>query len=232
MEVFIRLLFGHFLADFTFQTNFIAEWKRRSFMGLLVHVLLHPISYIVLCWPFLNQTWFSIGGMNFNGWVGISIAGFLHFVEDWFRVKQINQGWEDSTVFYIWDQAVHLAVLWFISPHSTQAVQNTWPYVGLLFVIVTHFSTVTIWFIEKDIFGRDYPETEEKYISILYRLIVWLCFFLPHPWWIFVLIFVVTMFCRHVVTRQVDFSSTSVTLGNSIAFLCGFICRFGLNVHF
>jgi energy-coupling factor transporter transmembrane protein EcfT len=101
-----------------------------------------------------------------------------------------------------------------------------------MFVVVTHFATVTVWFIEKDIFGREYPETEEKYISILHRLVVWLSFFLPYPWWMLVLAFVLVTFIRHVWTRRVDFSWTSVLLGNSIAVACGFLSRFALGTHF
>jgi hypothetical protein len=122
--------------------------------------------------------------------------------------------------------------LWFLSPLNYPASVSTWPLLGSLFVIVTHCATVTVWFIEKDIYGRDYPETEEKYISILQRLVVWLSFFMPHPWWLLVLFFVLISFVRHVWTRRVDFSWTSVIMGNLIAIGCGFISRFGLNFHF
>jgi energy-coupling factor transporter transmembrane protein EcfT len=94
---------------------------------------------------------------------------------------------------------------------------------GILFVLVTHCATVTIWFIEKDIFGTNYPETEEKYISMLVRLVLWLAFFLPHPWWIFVSAFVMVTFGRHVWTRRIDFSWTSVLLGQLIAIFCSAI---------
>src|SRR5688572_14398196 len=166
MEIFCRLLFGHLLADFTFQTNYIAEWKRRSQAGLLFHVAIHPLCYTVLLWPFLNETWVTYG-VPLNGWVCVAIATFLHYIEDWFRISRINKGWNDNTFFYFWDQVLHIAVLFLLSPWKTQPLMTSWPLLGTLFVAVTHFATVTIWFVEKDIFGRDYPETEEKYISIL-----------------------------------------------------------------
>ena len=232
MEIFARLLFGHLLADFTFQTNHLADWKRRSFQGLLVHVAIHPLCYLVLTWPFLNDVWVTWGGFAITGAYAIVIATVVHFIEDWFRVQQIERGWSDNTVFYFWDQAVHLVVLWLVSPVSTQPLVNLWPVLGTLFVVVTHFATVTIWFIEKDIYGRDYPETDEKYISILQRLAVWLAFFLPHPWWAVVALVVVASFARHVWMRRVDFSWPSVFMGNGIAIVCGVISRFRLGYHF
>jgi hypothetical protein len=232
MEIFFRLLFGHLLADFTFQTNFIADWKRHSMAGLLTHVFIHPVCYILLTWPYLNDTWVRLGGIAITGGVAIVIATVLHFVEDWFRVTRVSSGWADNTLFYVWDQVVHIIVIVLLSPLHSQPLQNEWPVLGCLFVVITHFATVTIWFIEKDIFGREYPETEEKYIAILQRLAVWLVFFLPSPWWMLVLFFVVLSFARHVWTRRVDFTWTSVVMGNALAIACGAISRFGLAVHF
>jgi hypothetical protein len=234
MEIFFRLLFGHFLADFTFQTNFIAHWKRSSFRGLLVHVAIHPICYVLLCLPpfapmnFLSQPW----AFGIPGWLSIAILAFLHFLEDWVRVTLVRRGWPDNTLFYVWDQVIHISLLWLFCPGRTQLLLSMWSVLGTLFVLVTHFATVTVWFIEKDINGRDYPETEEKYILILERLAVWLSFFMPHPWWIFVLLFLLVTFGHHVWTRKIDFSWTSVILGNAIAILCGSVSRFGLGYHF
>jgi hypothetical protein len=231
MEIFFRLLFGHLLADFTFQTNYIAEWKRRSQYGLLAHVLIHPVCYTVLLWPFLSDTWVTLG-VPLNGWSCVVLATALHYLEDWFRISRINRGWTDNTLFYFWDQALHIAILFVLSPWQSQPLMTSWPILGILFVTVTHFATVTIWFVEKDVYGREYPETEEKYISILQRLVVWLAFFLPHPWWLFVLLFVLVSFGRHVWTRRVDFSWTSVVMGNSLAIVCGLASRFLLGFHF
>lgn len=227
MEIFFRLLFGHLLADFTFQTNHIAEWKRKSMQGLLVHVAIHPVCYLIVCWPLLSIPW----AFGLSGWMCILIATVLHFAEDWFRVTMVNKGWPDNTAFYVFDQIVHIAILWILAPTKSMPLLNTWPLIGILFVLVTHCATVTVWFIEKDFFGTNYPETEEKYISMLVRLVLWLAFFLPNPWWIFVAAFVVISFGRHVLTRRIDFSWTSVVLGQLIAVGSGIVCRFVLHTH-
>jgi len=233
MDIFARLLFGHFLADFTLQTNFLAEWKRHSFRGLLVHVAIHPICYLALTLPLVNHTWLALGSVKLNGWMIILILTVLHFAEDWFRITMVNKNYlPDNTFFYLWDQIVHILVLILLCPVRTQPLTHIWPVLGTLFVIVTHFATVTVWFIEKDIYGRSYPETEEKYISILQRLVVWLAFFLPHPLWIFLVLFFVVSFGRHIWRRRFDFSWTSVILGNALALGAGFVTRFGLQFHF
>ena len=46
MVIFWRLLLGHLLADFTFQSNFINAWKRKSIWGMLGHCAMHPIAYV------------------------------------------------------------------------------------------------------------------------------------------------------------------------------------------
>lgn len=232
MEIFCRLLFGHLLADFTFQTNFIANWKRRQLWGLLAHVFIHPVCYIALAWPYLNDVWRTVGGVALNGWMCVALITLAHFAEDFFRVSAVNRGWADNTLFYLWDQIIHLLCIWFLCPVATQPLVNSWPIIGALFVLVTHCATVTVWFIEKDIYGRDYPETEEKYLSILQRTVVFLAFFLPSPWWYVVPMVVLITFGRHVWSGRVDFSWTSVILGNLIAVACGLFTRFGLRFHF
>jgi len=232
MEILCRLLFGHLLADFTFQSNFVADWKRRSMAGLLVHVGTHPACYIPLLWPYLGDVWVQAAGFALNGWTCIVIATVLHFVEDYFRVTMVNKGWPDNTLFYAWDQAVHIAILFMLSPLKSQPVLTQWPILGICFVAVTHFATVTVYFIEKEIDGSEYPETNEKYISILQRLVAWMAFFLPSPWWYLVLLFILFTFARHVWMRRLEFTWTSVILGNVMAVVCGLIARFGVGTHF
>ena len=55
MDIFWRLMFGHLLADFTFQTNFINRWKRTSFYGLLFHCLMHPFFMSLFILPFAHS---------------------------------------------------------------------------------------------------------------------------------------------------------------------------------
>ena len=54
MEIFWRLVLGHLIGDFTLQTNYIAAWKRRSVLGMVVHCGIHPVIYAVFLWKVLT----------------------------------------------------------------------------------------------------------------------------------------------------------------------------------
>src|SRR4051812_43217922 len=112
MIIFWRLVLAHILGDFTLQFNAIAHWKRHSKWGMAVHVLTHPIVSGALTWPFLGRVWIETRWLHLPGWLCVLLIGFFHYLEDEWRVWSIQKtGAPDSTVFFFWDQAVHLAVI-------------------------------------------------------------------------------------------------------------------------
>ncbi|MEK7384181.1 MAG: DUF3307 domain-containing protein [Elusimicrobiota bacterium] len=186
MEIFWRLLFGHMLADFTFQTNLINRWKRTSHVGLLVHCLMHPAFYVALCWPYLGEYWVENIFFRLNGWTCILIVFLVHWLEDWWRVFTIfKYNMPDNTVFFLWDQIIHYSVLFAVVPMAADSVSfsgffpEKWPVLGCLFVLVTHACTVMVYFLEKDIRGTDYPGFDEKHLAMAERLVLALCFLFP-----------------------------------------------------
>lgn len=186
MEIFWRLMFGHLLADFTFQTNFINRWKRTSFAGLLVHCLMHPVFYTVLCWPFLGEVWVRNGLFHWNGWTCLAVIFVTHLFEDWWRVYTIHRyGMPDNTLFFAWDQVIHYSVIFAVTPMALSSVPATgffpekWPVLGCLFVLVTHACTVLVYFVEKDLYGAEFPGFDEKYLAMAERLVLALCFLFP-----------------------------------------------------
>ncbi|MBI2070623.1 MAG: DUF3307 domain-containing protein [Elusimicrobia bacterium] len=180
MAIFWRLVFGHFLADFTLQTNFINEWKRTSNVGMIVHCLTHPVCYIILTYPYLFDVWITVAGVPIHGLLAISIITATHYLEDIWRVNTIKKyNTPDSTLYLIWDQVVHLSVIFIFfgtSPDGAmeRIVPEQWPVIGTLIVIATHFSVVLVYFLEKDFFNRDYPDVAEKYVAIGERLLAFL----------------------------------------------------------
>jgi hypothetical protein len=197
MEILWRLLLGHLLADFTFQTDFINHWKRTSFKGLLAHCLMHPAFYLVLCWPYLGQTWvdFAPLGLHVNGWLCVAFVFLTHLLEDWWRVFVIQRYHvPDNTLFFLWDQAVHYAVIFAVvplaistvgaraiaSPDIGSLIPEKWPVLACLFVLATHVNTVAVYFVEKDMRGAEFPDFEEKYLAMSGRLVLALCLLLPN----------------------------------------------------
>ncbi len=233
MAIFWRLLFGHLLADFTFQTNYINRWKRISFFGLLIHCLMHPLFYMVLCWPYLGDFWIDNAVFRLNGWACLALIFATHWLEDWWRVYSIRRyGMPDNTVFFLWDQVIHYSVLFVAAP---MAISNAaavgffpekWPVLGCLFVLVTHVCTVMVYFLEKDLNGAEYPGFDEKYLAMAERLVLALCFLFPSVFgaaglaagWLGVMFFLRRK-------RMFDLTTFTFYLGTALSILCGLAAR-------
>lgn len=234
MDIFWRLVFGHLLADFTFQTNYINKWKRETFTGLLVHVGMHPLFYVVLAWPYMKDFWIENSFGRLNGWWCIGIIFVTHLLEDWWRVFTIKRyGMPDNTLFFFWDQIIHFAVLFTVAPLAMTTATQTgffpekWPVLGCLFVLTTHACTVLIYFLEKDLQGGDFPGDDLKYLAMAERLVLALCFLFPGPAGAGVLAAAwlgVMFFLRR--KRLFDLTTFTFYMGATISVLCGLAARF------
>jgi hypothetical protein len=232
MLIFWRLLFGHLLADFTFQTNFINRWKRSSVWGMLAHCAMHPVVYAALTWPHLREVWVKAGPLQLQGWVCILLVFVVHFVEDQWRVFSIfKYNAPDNTLFFIWDQIIHYAVIFAVIPAGLRdpagsLLPEAWPVLGCLFVLVTHACTVFVYFIEKDLYGRLYPDMQEKYLGMAERLVLAGVFLLPGNAWVILALGWLSV--MHLVRskRYLDLSWFSFYLGGLTAVVCGLAARF------
>lgn len=176
MLIFWRLVFGHFLADFTLQSNRVNELKRDSHAGMLIHCLTHPLCYILLTFPYLSDVWIRILGVPIHGWTAITLITLIHYAEDVWRVHNIKRvGLPDNTLYLIWDQVIHLSAIFvFFGTDAGQEdwhtlIPEAWPVLGTLAVLSTHFSVVFIYFIEKDWQHKSYPHDWEKHVAIAER---------------------------------------------------------------
>ncbi|MBI4377409.1 MAG: DUF3307 domain-containing protein [Elusimicrobia bacterium] len=229
MIIFWRLLFGHLLADFTFQFNVVNRWKRSSLWGMLLHCATHPVFYLWFTWPYINEVWVELPGVaGLRGWGCILIVFALHFIEDQWRVFTIfRYRTPDNTLYFLWDQFIHYAVIFLVIPHggAAELMPETWPVLGCLFVFVTHASTVLIYFIEKDLYDREFPGTQEKYFMMAERLVLAGCMLIPGlAWpalgaaWLGVMYYVRKR-------RLMDVSWFSLWSGAAVAVLCGLAAR-------
>ncbi len=226
-------MFGHLLADFTFQTNFINRWKRTSFAGLLVHCLMHPAFYIVLCWPYLAQNWIDNSFLHLNGWSCIALVFVTHLLEDWWRVYTIfRYGMPDNTLFFAWDQVIHYSVIFAVAPMAASSAATAgyfpekWPVLGCLFVLVTHACTVMVYFVEKDLHGAEFPGFDEKYLAMAERLVLALCFLFPSVLGAAVLAagwLGVMFFLRR--RRLFDLTAFTFYAGAALSVVCGLAAR-------
>ena len=232
MVIFWRLLFGHLLADFTFQTNFINRWKRSSIWGMLVHCAMHPLCYLALTWPYLREPWIDVGLFSLPGWACILLVFVAHLAEDQWRVFTIFQyNTPDNTLYFLWDQLIHYAVIFLVIPvglrnPNVTLIPENWSVLGSLFVLVTHACTVLIYFIEKDLYGRVFPSLQEKCLSMLERLVLAMVFLVPgNAWPLLALGWVSAMHWARS-RRYIDLSWFSFYLGGLVSVLCGLLARF------
>jgi hypothetical protein len=230
MDIFWRLLFGHLAADFTLQTNSINRWKRSSPWGMLVHCLIHPVCYVLLTFRSLGEVWVSLGSVPLPGWVCVILLFAAHFLEDEWRVTTIfKYKTPDNTLYFLWDQVIHVALIFAVSPiglaNGESLIPEKWPVLGCLFVLLTHMGAVTAFFLEKDLRGAAYPGFDEKYLGMAERLVLGLSFLLPHNGWMVAapvwLIGMAVLRSR----RLLDLSWFSYGFGGAMSVVCGLLAR-------
>ena len=73
MEIFWRLILAHLLADFTFQTDHIAAWKRRSAWGTFIHSTFQLLTSVALTLTRLGETWVR-EPVLLGGWTCIGLV--------------------------------------------------------------------------------------------------------------------------------------------------------------
>jgi hypothetical protein len=216
MEIFWRLVLAHFLADFTLQTNFIAQWKRRNIVGGVIHSLLFFICGGSLCF----------GSLSINGWLLLAFVTLLHFIEDAWRVHRVKRSpASDSFLFFAYDQFIHLSIIFMIFPPVTGSLPEKWVILAILFVLVTHFSSIVIYFLKKDFTKAPGTSEREKYLSMIERLAIFSALLLP-GWWAlsFLLVWLFIAFTIRFRPEK-NLSWLGLVSGNLLAVFFGIVAR-------
>jgi len=224
-----RLILAHLLIDFTFQTNYIAEWKKRNVWGAALHSALFLVVGSILCWGYLTDIWMIVGGQFIiQGWMAILLLTMLHFFEDEWRVWTIQKlNSPDSFVFFIWDQVIHIVlILVFFPAQFGIKTDETWVILAILFILTTHFTTIVIYYIEKDSFGHTTVLTHGKYYFMVERLLVAVCLLLPGYWALsFLGIWLIRTLISRIWKTLLVTSWTNIMVGNALAIVFGFLAR-------
>jgi len=209
MMLFWRLVLAHFIADFTFQTNKVASWKRESRWGMLVHVGTHPLVTIAclgllpptgglwssefLSMPWINTPWFGV-----NGWICTFLLSLFHWLEDEWRVWSIRRsGSPDSTGFFLWDQLVHLVLILAVVPTRPDWPAETGVLLGLCAVLLAHFISVLIYFLENDLWGNSKVLEGGKYRFMAERFVGAFLFLLPGAWFLLAFLWIAWLVYLH-----------------------------------
>ncbi|MBI5743720.1 MAG: DUF3307 domain-containing protein [Elusimicrobia bacterium] len=231
MIIFWRLLLSHLLADFTLQFDAVNRMKRENVWGMLLHCVTHCLVAVALLWGYLGQAWVKIGPLGINGWWALGIMFVVHFLIDELRIYSMKTlGYRDGTVSFLIDQLLHIYVLFMLSPVAIPdrnlLLAEKWVGIGCMLVLVAHFTTVLIYFVEKDFFGKGFPRFDEKYFLIFERLVLWAFFFVGGWWWVpFALAWVAQIFYIRK-KRIIDLSAANVALSVGITAVLGAWTRY------
>lgn len=106
--IVIYILFVHYIADFIFQTNWMALNKSKSNVALLSHVA----TYSVLLFIGLSLYF----GLTSNIFLLVLINGFAHFTTDYITSRMNAYFWTHEKRSFFWwtiggDQWTHAATL-------------------------------------------------------------------------------------------------------------------------
>lgn len=225
MNIFWRLVLAHFIADFTLQTNRIANWKRESRWGMFVHIITHPIVSIILTWPYLSWHWVDTRWLKLDGWVCVALIAMFHWLEDEWRVWSIQEtGSPDSTGFFLWDQVVHLTMILAFSPTIPAAQTAPWVFPLLCGVLLAHFTSVLIFFMENDLWGKSLVLGSAKYRFIGERLVGAALFLLPGAWFLLAFFWIGWIVYLHYQKAE-DRTWVQMVVGNAAVVLLGLLTR-------
>jgi hypothetical protein len=222
MIVFWRLLLAHLLTDFTFQTDKIANWKRKSVFGILVHSSIFLILSLVLTRRYLGDTWWK-----FSGLVSLTLLFLIHFGEDYYRVWSIRKvNSTDNMLFFLWDQFIHIALIFLFSPRSGKLIGEKLVVLLILAIFVTHLTSILIYYLEQRLYGNEYSLSglKNKYYLIAERFAMFLCLLMPGLWWISFII--VLLFCRFINRKlKLEFTKLNIIVGSVFVILSGILGR-------
>lgn len=109
-ELFIVLLIGHLLSDYTLQTKQLAKNKIKNLSGLSVHIFIVFIVYLLL-WLFFRFNWIVL--------IGVVIGhGLIDLMKYWVS------DYLEERISYGIDQILHLLLLCVLSWNS-DFISNT-----------------------------------------------------------------------------------------------------------
>jgi len=230
MEIFWRLFLSHLIADFTLQTNWINEMKRKSIKGVFIHVLIHFIVTYIILMPYLGSVWFKIGNFKLNGYFMVFIICIIHLSVDHLRVYIINNKiYDDNTLSFLFDQFLHFYFIYIFTPFTESISSFGGEKIIMLstfFVLITHTTTVFIYYVEKDLKNLPFPSFDQKYFMMFERFVIW-AFFLMKGWgWIFFLILWIVQLFYIKSKRIFDITNINLYLSIIISIIFGFITRY------
>ena len=188
MSIFWRLVLAHLQADFLFHFNFIYKLKHtKVFAGYFVHGVVFFICALFVCQNYLSITWLDFSSFSLNGIESIFILALLHALLDKLNPSETRafEGY-NLVLFLLW-QAMEIMLLFLFAPLISVKGQSfligdkfIFIFIGVL--ITTYFFMVLIHLFKRDFCSASYPIFDERFVSTLYRLSLYLLLLIPGFW--------------------------------------------------
>lgn len=143
MFLFLKLILAHLIADFILQFEELYRLKVRSFLGHLLHALIHGLVSLLLLWPYLD---------SLQVWVFVTAMVLVHLLQDLIKYSATKKTPANTFVYFMTDQCCHVLVLAtvFFLPISREVRgiacgsildalyrQNLWTLAAIFFITLT-----------------------------------------------------------------------------------------------
>ena len=189
MIIFWRLLLTYYICAILFYNRRFFVWRDKHPVGAMgLQGVCFALLAVLFCGPYLTIDWQLAELWHVPGWLGVGLATFLYVLINRLFVYRNGQKKGYTLTFLVHDTLSVLA-LFICSPlHVLYQTGNfmaeplTVFFVGL--IVVTKMFSVFIYKVEQDLYGRDYPTIDERFVTMLMRLIFFLIVLLPGWRWV------------------------------------------------
>ncbi len=188
MSIFWRLVLAHLLADFLFHFNFIYKLKHtKVFAGYFVHGIVFFLAGLICCHNFLAITWINFGSVSLDGTKSIFVLAVLHSLLDKINPSETRAFEGHNFILFLLWQAIEIMLLFVVAPlvvvkGESFIVGNRFLFILIGVLTSTYFFMALIHFFKKDFMQAAYPIFDERFVSTLYRLTLYLLLLLPGFW--------------------------------------------------
>lgn len=100
MNLTAALLLSHLVGDFPLQTNQVYRLKNKSWLGIVLHAVIHVATAALLVREPLRV------------WLLLALLGILHFLIDLIKLRIPTK---HQSLGFLADQIAHLTVLWLLA---------------------------------------------------------------------------------------------------------------------
>lgn len=181
------LIIGHLLNDFLLQPYKLIQWKMKSYVGVLTHVIILAFVSAAFLFPYLGrwETWAVIGAIS-----------IVHFIIDLAKIN-IALKYDNFPLPYLADQAIHFIIILigggllvrvaFVPPDTWffhNIYSNVWVWVGCMAVIFAGYMISILFLQTKKLVAKTVKGTKgnipsvSRATKIFLFVAVFICYFL------------------------------------------------------